>query len=91
MLDWKKRCKYATNSDLFRHRIWESRCGHYRVVESKWLGSCHYPTRYYACVLIDTATGPIWDMISRHRKRGPAVEAAEKHARSNKREMRAAA
>lgn len=64
------------NSDVARRRIWQSKCGKWRIVHAAY----HYTlpdswnvTRYnlmYGC----------WDIISRHRVKRAAFEAAQRVA-----------
>jgi len=55
-------------------RIWRSKCGRYRVTESR---VPYYAIRYDAQHL----DGGCWDVISSHRVRHAAVKACQKHAR----------
>ena len=56
-------------------RIWRSKCGRYRVTESR---IPHLSIRYYAQVL----DGRCWSNLSEHRKRRPAEAACARHARA---------
>jgi len=58
-----------------RRRIWRSKCGRYRVTESR---IPHLSIRYYAQVLY----GRCWSNLSEHRKRRPAEAACARHARA---------
>jgi len=57
-------------------RTWTDTTGRYKVVESKTPG---LPTRYLAEVRVDLAACT-WDLLSRHRRRGPAEAACQAHA-----------
>ena len=81
MIEWFKRCK-RDDSQMAERRIWSSRCGHYKVVESNirygrkfdnhgnYLG---YPITSMAMVLMEWG----WNIISHHRKQSAAVKALE--------------
>lgn len=71
---------------LSRWKHWKSRDGRYRVSECKWLGSGNVSTKFYASVLLDTPTGKVWELISKHRKSKRAIEACERHAAHAKRD-----
>ena len=84
-LQWKKRATIVVGS-THRRRIWESRCGWYRVVHSR----CLYGPRkgrqaisdvYYATKLVVVSGRTCWEVISQHRERGPAVRACDKDAK----------
>lgn len=83
-LVWKKRARVVTGA-THRRRIWESWCGWYRVVHSR----CLYGPRkgrqaisdvFYAMKLVVVSQRICWEVISEHRKRGPAARACEKDA-----------
>ena len=62
-----------------RRRIWESRCGRFRVVHSHCKfgparGRQAIVDRYYAMQLTDRG----WDTLSIHRLRGPAFTACQR-------------
>jgi len=87
MMDFK-RARKSRNIVAIR-RTWESRCKHYRVIEShipfafgKYRGSLHlgYSDRYYATVL--DVEG--WSIISKHRKRKAAVRACNEHEKNHR-------
>jgi len=88
MIEWMKRCK-RDETQMAERRIWTSRCGKYRVIESNikygrkhdkhgnYLG---YPIIYLAMVLKDWG----WDIISRHRKYKAAIKQLEYHQEHGK-------
>jgi hypothetical protein len=76
MLNWPKRCR--KEKWYFERRIWESRCGRYRVVHSHCPYGTEMADRWYAMVY-DFADA-MWDRLSTHRKREPAFKACESHA-----------
>ena len=87
-MEWK-RCK-KSKSLVADRRTWESRCRHYRVMEShitlafgKYKGSVHlgYADVYYAMHSIprDCGWDNWWEIISKHRKRSSAEKACVKH------------
>lgn len=49
--------------------IWQTSCGHFRVVRSQSLFGL--PTAFYAMTI---GTAGEWAIIGRHRKRGPAFK-----------------
>ncbi len=75
-LVWRKTAR--RDETLVAHRrIWYSRCGRYRVVECR--PKVSLPVCFYAEELRDTDPSVVaWDVISRHRKRGPAFEACQR-------------
>ena len=79
MLEWKKRCK--TDVTIVSNRkIWETKCGRYKVIFSQiryGRGPNGIPDTYYAISLKDGQES----IISRHRKKGPAMRACEKYDR----------
>jgi len=81
MIEWYKTSK-REDTQLADRRVWRSKCGHYRVEEStirygnrtdRHGNHLGYPTFYRAMVLKDFG----WDILSYHRKRGPAVASCE--------------
>lgn len=80
VIQWKKRSK--TDQTLVSdRRIWESRCGLYRVIFSQIrygrnLGKNSIPDTYYA--MIRKTKEDYFNIISKHRKKNPAFEACEK-------------
>lgn len=85
---WKQRAVVVTGP-THRRRIWESRCGWYRVVHSRCLygprrGKQAIPDVFYAMKLVVTSGRTCWEVISRHRQRGTAVRACEKDARKGR-------
>jgi len=80
-LKFKQRAEVVTD-DVARRRIWQSRCGRYRVVHSQCVlgprnGPDAVPDVWYALV----RQAGQWRLISRHRRRGPAERACLKHFR----------
>ena len=77
MLDWPRAPRRETTIAA-RRRIWQSRDRRFRVVHSAYLyrglADCWYALDY------DPLT-ETWNIISRHRRRGPAFRACEKVAR----------
>jgi hypothetical protein len=76
MIDWKKRCK-RQDTILSKRRVWESKCGIYKVEESDiqyGKRESSIPIYYRAMVKRDWG----WEIISFHRKRKPATKALEK-------------
>jgi len=84
-ITWPRRAKRETRNS-HRRRIWRSRCGRYRVVYSRCLlGSDTYAGRYYAQRLeILPAGRDLWETLSTHWKRGPAMEACRRDLRRAK-------
>ena len=87
-LAWKKRARVVVGA-THRRRTWESRCGWYRIVHSR----CLYGPRkgrqaiadvWYATKLVVESGSACWEVISRHRQRGPAARACEKDARARR-------
>ena len=81
-LVWKKRATVVTGA-THRRRVWESWCGWYRVVHSRCLygprkGRQAIPDVFYATKLVVVSGKTCWEVISEHRKRGPAARACEK-------------
>jgi ribosomal protein L32 len=81
-LAWRKRATVVVGA-THRRRTWESRCGWYRIVHSCCLygprkGRQAIPDAWYATKLVVESGGVCWEVISRHRQRGPAVRACEK-------------
>ena len=82
MLRFKKRAKIVTG-DVSRRRTWETWCRRYRVVHSRCLfgprhGPQSVPDVYYALV----CERHQWHILSRHRRRDPAMRACQTHARA---------
>ena len=68
-----------------RRRIWESRCGRFRVVHSRCLfgprkGPQAIGDRWYALAAERVDGRVVWSLISRHRKRVPAFDACRRAA-----------
>jgi len=87
-LQWNKRATVVIGS-THRRRIRESRCGWYRVVHSSCLygprkGRQAIPDVFYAMKLVVVSRRICWEVISEHRKRGPAFKACEKDAKRNR-------
>lgn len=81
---WKRRAMVVVGP-THRRRIWESWCGWYRVVHSRCLygprkGRQAIPDVYYATKLVVVPGKTCWDVLSRHRARGPAIRACERDA-----------
>jgi len=72
---WPARAR-CDATDCARRRIWESRCGEYRVIEARSLFGL--PTVYWALVRREAPLRG-WDPISRHRRRQRALEACRRH------------
>lgn len=84
MVQWKTRSK-KEQSLVADHRVWESRCGLYKVVFSqirygRGLGKKSIPDVYYAMSRLDKNDS--YGIISKHRKKNPAIKACEKLAKS---------
>jgi hypothetical protein len=62
--------------------IAESRCGRYRVRESRIR---HLPIVFYAQVYVPATelAGETWAILSKHRRRDRAEQACQRHARRN--------
>ena len=71
-LVWKSRCRRETNLVAHR-RIWESRCGRYRVVH--WRSLFGLPDVFYAMRRMAPAS---WAILRRHRERRPAMQTCER-------------
>ncbi|NQU21668.1 MAG: hypothetical protein HQ567_10320 [Candidatus Nealsonbacteria bacterium] len=85
---WKKRATVVTGA-THRRRTWQSRCGWYRVVHSRCLfgprkGRQAIADVFYATKLVVVSGSTCWEVISQHRKRGPAVRSCEQDARKNR-------
>lgn len=69
-------------TEIYRRRIWISRCGAYRVSEFQRLleggRKVFYAERYCG--------GGCWDVLSRHRKRHAALQSCRRQNRSEQRE-----
>ncbi len=90
---WKKRATVAIGT-THRRRTWESLCGWFRVVHSRCLygprkGRQAIPDVWYAMKLVVGSDSTCWEVISRHRQRGPAVRACEKDAKKTSHEAQA--
>jgi len=78
MLEWKKRCKNDTTI-VSQRKIWETKCGTYKVIFSHiTLGEGAIPDTYYAIRVDLTGDRRTETILSRHRKKNPAVKACEK-------------
>jgi len=80
-LIWPRRARVDVHND-HRRRIWQSRCGRFRVVESRCLlGANTYAVHYYALRLEILPDGrPFWAKLSDHRKKARAFAACENEA-----------
>lgn len=82
-LVWKKRCK-KDRTDVSDRKIWESKCNRYKVIHSHiFLGNGAMPDTFYAIVIeehqgVDRVTFSE-KIISRHRKKNPAIKSCENH------------
>lgn len=65
-------------TETSRRRIWPSRCGRFRVVEARSLYGLS--TVFYAMERVDLPACT-WDILSRHRKRRPALAACQRRGR----------
>ncbi|GAG46208.1 unnamed protein product [marine sediment metagenome] len=88
MIEFKTRARKDVNCTSDR-RIWQSRCGRYRIVESR----SHFhelvrqrngktvrrrlPTVYYAMRACAINGRIVWDVLSKHHKRETAQAACE--------------
>jgi hypothetical protein len=82
-IEFKRRAVCELRNEC-RRKIWESHCGRYRVIYSKPLVG-KLPATWYA-MAEQLSSGVVnshrsWTIISKHRKRDPAFEACQKHAR----------
>lgn len=80
-IEWKKRCRkeQTLTSDT---KVWETRCGKYRVVFSHIrYGNGAIPDVWYAMEYKTDGACPMWDIISKHRKKHTAERAVEKRAK----------
>jgi hypothetical protein len=92
MIQWKTRCKKDQTICADR-KTWQSRCGLYQVVFSQIrfgrdLGPKSIPDVYYA--MSRKTTEGIFDIISKHRKKNPAIQSCEKLAKKLDREAKKA-
>ncbi len=92
---WKKRATVIVGP-THRRRIWESRCGWYRVVHSRCLygprkGRQAIPDTCYATKLVVVSGRTCWEVISQHRERGPAIRACERDAKKSRDETQVCA
>ncbi len=83
-LHWKS--PRTTLTIASRQRLYESRCGRFRVVHSRCLfGPRKGPQAildvWYACHLERINGRPVWSILSKHRKRAPAFAACEHASR----------
>ena len=82
MLEWKKRCR-KDSTIISDRKIWETKCGMYKVVFSQirfGKGPDGIPDTYYAICMDEDGE----KIISKHRKKGPAEKACEKHNKDEK-------
>jgi hypothetical protein len=87
---WKERARLVLGP-THRRRIWDSRCGFYRVVHSRCLygprkGRQALPDVWYAMKLTVMSGRTSWEIISQHRRRGPAARACENNAKKDRHE-----
>ena len=87
-LQWNRRAKVIVGA-THRRRIRESRCGWYRVVHSRCLygprqGKEAIPDVFYAMKLVIVSRRICWEVISEHRKQGPALRACEQDAKKGR-------
>ena len=77
-LIWKKRCK-KDRTEVSDRRIWESKCNRYKVIHSHiFLGSGEIPDTYYAIAIGGRDSETFSErIISRHRKKNPAIKSCE--------------
>lgn len=74
MIEWKKKAK-KQNLETADRRVWESRCGEYKIEEHK--STVGLPTRYLALAKQEWG----WAIISYHRKRATATQALDKYVK----------
>lgn len=81
-MEFKKRATISEN-DVANYRHWESKCGNYRVSESKSkIPSSRVAVRFYAERRMCPQPVPsIWLMISEHRTRLAAENACDRYAK----------
>jgi len=84
MIDWKRATKNNSGN-----RIWNSRCGNFRVAESAvCYGVTLNPVTYSAWERYRVRDRDtfimLWRLVSRHRKRGAAEKACEKRIREER-------
>jgi len=77
-LTWK--CPRTETTAVARRRIWESRCGRFRVVRSRYLYG-RLPDVWYACILDQSNGRTFWAILSKHRRRKPAFAACQRACR----------
>ena len=92
MIQWKTRAKKDQTTCADR-KTWESRCGLYKVVFSqirfgRGLGPKSIPDTYYA-MSRKTKDG-FFSIISKHRKKNPAIQSCEKLAKKLDKEVKKA-
>lgn len=76
-LVWKKRCK-KDRTDVSDRKIWESKCNRYKVIHSHiFLGGGVMPDTFYAIIL--EGENRVERIISKHRKKNPAIKSCENH------------
>jgi hypothetical protein len=61
-------------------KIWYSEDRKYRVTWRSQVQGVNIDPKYLACVQIEVDERLMWDLISRHRKLGPAQKACQSHA-----------
>lgn len=65
-------------------QIWYSGDDNYRIVwRSKFMGVKVTP-KFVACAKVEVNEKPMWDLIGRHNKLGPAQATCRRHARQQK-------
>jgi hypothetical protein len=92
MIQWKTRCKKDQTICADR-KTWGSKCGLYQVVFSqirfgRGLGPKSIPDVYYA--MSRKTTDGFFDIISKHRKKNPAIQSCEKLAKKLDKEAKEA-
>jgi len=90
MINWKTRCK-KDQSAVADRKTWGSKCGLYQVIFSqirygKGLGPKSIPDVYYA--MSRSVTDGFFNIISKHRKKNPAIQSCEKLAKKLDREAK---
>lgn len=87
MIYWKKRCK-KRETEVSHHRIWETRCGNYKIVHSHIiLGNNELPDKYHA-IKVEIQNGNKFEIIlSTHRKKNPAIKSCEKNHKLERSKM----
>ena len=88
MLEWKKRCKKDTTLVSDR-KIWETKCGSYKVVFSHiTLGNGEISDTYYAIFINNQENNRTETIVSRHRKKNPAIKSCETHFKKQQKKRR---